>query len=699
MISYLSGFLKLSNLALIALFLLCSTQVNAAQDRYSIAVTPFTFTTGSVASGSLAGSFDYDTVTNATSNINLRATLNGVEHTITGSAPLLSGSFLVFTNNVEENGVTAWIQLPLPASGQSGQLIVFAGFCRVQGDTCNSSNYGRGNLTVVNEGAAPGPNAAPVADAGPDQTVASSAVVTLNGAGSTDADSDPLTYSWSQISGASVTLSSATAAQPTFTAPNLSVGDPDATLVFSLTVNDGTVDSPTDSVTITVSAPTTIPPTAPTALVATAGDGQVSVAFTAPSSDGGSSITDYEYQLDGGAWESASTTSSPVVITGLTNGTSYSIKLRAVNAAGNGAESAAATFTTPSPASEFEANEDVIRQVLVDDAQRSLSATLGTNRRMMDKAKDRFAESQGQMAGEGSVIASRNNVAFDVDGSLNLTDAVLSTKGSFFEQNGTFDGSYRRLLFGDFDLQRNNETGSTTLTLSARLAWEHMLSQQTMLGYFIGGELGRSQLSGTFDGDQDRVAVSAGVYGVQQLADNVVLDGFLTLGAGRNNLEMTNGVLDLESDYVTRTATAGASISGAYEFDQYEFRPSFSLNVGRTLIGDVDFTGAAYGLVDDTLSLDAGSVTIANIILRPEMVWALDGDRVSDSNTQVAFAPRLVCERVIAINRTQNCGSGAELGLTSRSRTGMSNAEVKLVADRIGDTTRSSLVFSLEHQF
>ena len=106
-------------------------------------------------------------------------------------------------------------------------------------------------------------NTSPVASAGPDQTVASAASVTLDGSGSSDADSDALTYAWSQTSGTSVTLSSTTAAQPTFTAPTLAVGDADAVLVFSLTVNDGTVNSSADTVTITVEAPSPTPATTP----------------------------------------------------------------------------------------------------------------------------------------------------------------------------------------------------------------------------------------------------------------------------------------------------------------------------------------------------------------------------------------------------------------------------------------------------
>ena len=63
------------------------------------------------------------------------------------------------------------------------------------------------------------------------------------------------------------------------------------------------------------------------------------IAFT-PGSDGGSAITDYEYRLDGaGGWTSTGATSSPITITGLTNGTTYGVELRAVNANGPGPSS------------------------------------------------------------------------------------------------------------------------------------------------------------------------------------------------------------------------------------------------------------------------------------------------------------------------------------------------------------------------
>jgi hypothetical protein len=83
-------------------------------------------------------------------------------------------------------------------------------------------------------------------------------------------------------------------------------------------------------------------PSDPTITGVTSGNSSLSVAFTAPTSDGGTPVLGYRYSLDRGATWSAdpvASAASPLVLYGLTNGVSYDVALRAVSIAGDGATS------------------------------------------------------------------------------------------------------------------------------------------------------------------------------------------------------------------------------------------------------------------------------------------------------------------------------------------------------------------------
>jgi len=81
-------------------------------------------------------------------------------------------------------------------------------------------------------------------------------------------------------------------------------------------------------------------PTAVMNLTATTGNGQVSLTWDIPSENGGSEVTGYEVTMDN--WTNKVTktaTERSHTYTGLTNGTEYTFKVRALNANGAGAES------------------------------------------------------------------------------------------------------------------------------------------------------------------------------------------------------------------------------------------------------------------------------------------------------------------------------------------------------------------------
>ena len=68
------------------------------------------------------------------------------------------------------------------------------------------------------------------------------------------------------------------------------------------------------------------------------GDGQVTLTWEAPSSDGGSAITRYQYEIDdSGTWLAVGL-DRQVTVTGLTNDRQYTVAVRAVNAIGDGDE-------------------------------------------------------------------------------------------------------------------------------------------------------------------------------------------------------------------------------------------------------------------------------------------------------------------------------------------------------------------------
>ncbi len=439
-------------------------------------------------------------------------------------------------------------------------------------------------------------------------------------------------------------------------------------------------------------------PTAPSSVVATGGNNQVSVTFSAPTDNGGSAITDYDYQLDGGSWVSASTTSSPIVITGLTNGTSYSIKLRAVNAAGDGTASIAVQVTTPSPQSAFDAVKDEVVSQVQAVALQNLRNSIQETTDFMFSTRDRFIASRRM--DETSVLSSRNNVPFDIEGSTSVSTSSANIDGSFFGQFGDFDGTYRRITSGDFNLQRD-EGGNTTAALSGRIAWEYLTSDTAMLGWFVGAEYVQSDLNGTFSGDQTSFGASIGGYFVSELQDQLYLDGHLTLKQNEHDLMLSNGMLDLESIYHSTTVLGGLTLTGVSMIDESsELWPTLSINAAQSDLGTIGFTGTAYGLTDSTLSMDGGAVSYADVSVAPKYRVAMDGQTLANSLLVATVTPKAMCEYTeLGSIASRNCGTGVGLGILGTTDDGNGTLELELGLDNIGGVTRHSMALSADLRF
>jgi hypothetical protein len=325
------------------------------------------------------------------------------------------------------------------------------------------------------------------------------------------------------------------------------------------------------------------------------------------------------------------------------------------------------------------------------DASRDLRRGASSSRQRLREARDRMSLS--------GVSLSRVDSSPSFDGTMRMEGTTLNSVGQVSKVTGSADGLSRTVLSGDFEVQNYSETGTKTATGSSQVSWERLLSSQTLVGLFVGSELGYSNYSGRLSGDQRKAGVSVGHYAVHEFGEGAYIDGFMSYGIGRNYVFGRREDVLFKGAYLTRSLKFGSALSAVYDYGTYEFRPEFAVDFGRTGIGSGDFGYGVGKASGGRLRLDDAAVMYVDTVFQPEVRMALDGVLMSDSRRGLVFAPRFVCERVTASSVEKSCGGGVELGLDDVSSDGLRVISAGIAGEKIGGTSDASvkLNFSLKY--
>jgi hypothetical protein len=339
-----------------------------------------------------------------------------------------------------------------------------------------------------------------------------------------------------------------------------------------------------------------------------------------------------------------------------------------------------------------------IRDIIVEEAVRTLRSELHVNNRAVRDARERFAaqracqSSEDSQTGLGELEADcrllDGTVPLRFSGALQATQGSANLSGSFFGQSGSANSAYRRLVSGDFDVTRYQD-GNETVSFNGRIAWETLSSETMMLGYFLGTSVSKSSISGTFSGNRKGYGLQTGAYFVQELDRNLFWDGFIAVNIGQNTLDLTDGALNASSDYTTRSLQTGLSISGIKEYEGFELRPELSFAYGITQIGEVDLTTTtATSSVDDVV--DAGDVQLGLLRLTSEFLIPVDLKTDAYDQAELRIAPSLVCEVVRTDGTDKDCGGGLELEWSSFSNDGLQEFSASMRREVVGQQSRNS---------
>jgi hypothetical protein len=95
------------------------------------------------------------------------------------------------------------------------------------------------------------------------------------------------------------------------------------------------------------------------------------------------------------------------------------------------------------------------------------------------------------------------------------------------------------------------------------------------------------------------------------------LTGFAALGRNKDQLDVSNGTLQIDSHFDSTTLRLGASATGVFWMASLEIWPELSFSFAKSRVNTQVVVAQAYGLIANNLSLAGGNVEMAQLMFMP----------------------------------------------------------------------------------
>ncbi len=260
--------------------------------------------------------------------------------------------------------------------------------------------------------------------------------------------------------------------------------------------------------------------------------------------DGGATISDYEFSLNGGAFQSSGQTSSPLTISGLSLGTTFNIRIRAVNEAGPSNpsnEESVTTFNLPSAPNLTSAETQRFDRILINWNAPSNDGGTGITGYQFS------TNNGGSWTNTNSTSTSRTISGLSAGVTYIIRVRAVNSVGAGNQSNSRSDTTFRAsggniTRSGGFVFHRFTSSGNFRKRQSGNLSVNIEL---------VGGGGGGGSSSNVFGGNG-----GGGAGGRRTRNTTITTTSNLAIAIGGGGSPSTNGN---NTSGISRTATGGGS--------------------------------------------------------------------------------------------------------------------------------------------